>query len=97
MSGATCGSGGGVGPDEKEGRLTPLHAPRKTASAEAIPRLTTVRVLIDLIMISPERKSLTASSRSQAQNCCRSNDVQLMTPALRFGFDQHPIPASPRT
>jgi hypothetical protein len=34
----------------------PLHAPRKVASAEAIPRLTTVRVLIDLIMISPRAK-----------------------------------------
>jgi hypothetical protein len=61
MSGATAGSGGAVGPDEKEGRLMPLHAPRNTASAEAIPRLTTVRVALDLIMASPERKSLTAS------------------------------------
>jgi hypothetical protein len=61
MSGATWGSGGGVGPDEKEGRLMPLHAPRNAASAEAIPNLTIVRALLDLIMASPERKSLTAS------------------------------------
>jgi len=39
----------------------PLHAPRNTASAEAIPRLTTARALLDLIMASPKRKSLTAS------------------------------------
>jgi hypothetical protein len=62
MSGATAGSGGAEGPDEKDGRLTPLHAPTNTANAEAIPRLTTVRVLLDLIMASPQkRKSLTAS------------------------------------
>jgi hypothetical protein len=39
----------------------PLHAPRNAASAEAIPNLTIVRALLDLIMASPERKSLTAS------------------------------------
>ena len=32
------------------------HAPRNTASAEAIPRLTTARALLDLIMASPEAK-----------------------------------------
>jgi hypothetical protein len=38
------------------------HAPRNTANAEAIPRLTTVRVLLELIMASPQsEKSLTAS------------------------------------
>jgi hypothetical protein len=56
MSGAIWGSGGGVGPDEKEGRLMPLHAPRNAASAEAIPRLTTLRALLDLIMASPRAK-----------------------------------------
>jgi hypothetical protein len=56
MSGAIWGSGGGVGPDENEGRLMPLHAPRNTASAEAIPRLTTARVLLELIMASPKAK-----------------------------------------
>ena len=29
------------------------HAPRNTANAEAIPRLTTARVLLELIMASP--------------------------------------------
>jgi hypothetical protein len=38
-----------------------LHAPRNTASAKAIPRLTAARLLLELIMASPERKSLTAS------------------------------------
>jgi hypothetical protein len=32
------------------------HAPRNTASAEAIPRLTTARALLDLIMASPQAK-----------------------------------------
>jgi hypothetical protein len=61
MSGATAGSGGAVGPDEKEGRLMPLHAARNAASAEAIPRLNILRAPLDLIMASPEQKSLTAS------------------------------------
>jgi hypothetical protein len=62
MSGATGGSGGAEGPDEKEGKLMLPHAPRNTANAEAIPRLTTVRVLLELIMASPQsEKSLTAS------------------------------------
>jgi hypothetical protein len=62
MSGATGGSGGAEGPDEKEGRLMLLHAPRNTAKPAAIPRLTTVRMLLELIMASPQkRKSLTAS------------------------------------
>jgi hypothetical protein len=39
------------------------HAPRNTASAEAIPRLTTARVLLELIIASPEQKSLTAPVR----------------------------------
>jgi hypothetical protein len=56
MSGATWGSGGGVGPDENEGRLMLPHAPRNMANAEAIPRLTTVRALLDLIMASPRAK-----------------------------------------
>jgi hypothetical protein len=34
----------------------PLHAPRNAASAEAIPRLTIVRALLDLIMASPRAK-----------------------------------------
>ena len=38
------------------------HAPRNTVKAEAIPRLTTVRVLLELIITSPQsEKSLTAS------------------------------------
>jgi hypothetical protein len=55
MSGATAGSGGAEGAEENEGRLMLPHAPSNTASAEAIPRLTTVRVL-DLIMASPKAK-----------------------------------------
>jgi hypothetical protein len=61
MSGATGGSAGAVGPDEKEGRLMLPHAPRNTANAEAIARLTAARELLELIMASPEQKSLTAS------------------------------------
>jgi hypothetical protein len=34
----------------------PPHAPRNAASAEAIPRLTTARALLDLIMASPQAK-----------------------------------------
>src|SRR6267154_4025158 len=56
MSGATGGSAGAVGPEEKEGRLMLPHAPRNAASAEAIPRLTTVRALLDLIIVSPRAK-----------------------------------------
>jgi hypothetical protein len=55
ISGATAGSGGAEGPDEKDGRLMLLHAPRNTANAAAIPRLTTARVLLELIMASPEQ------------------------------------------
>ena len=44
------------------GLLMLLHAPRNTAKPAAIPRLTTVRMLLELIMASPPKaKSLTAS------------------------------------
>src|SRR5882672_9972937 len=87
MSGATPGSGAAVGPDEKEGRLMLPQAARNTARAEAAPRLTTVRTLRDLIMASPRTKiPWPHPSRSQAQNCCRSNDVQLITLAPQSGF-----------
>jgi hypothetical protein len=66
MSGATAGSAGAEGPDENEGRLMLPHAPRNTVKAEAIPRLTIVRALRDLIMASPKQNSLTAPVRSQA-------------------------------
>jgi hypothetical protein len=56
MSGATCGSGAGVGPDEKDGRLMLPQAPRNTASVEAIPRLRIVRDLLELIMAFPRTK-----------------------------------------
>jgi hypothetical protein len=45
-----AGSGGALGADEKDGRLMLPHAPRNTAMAEAIPRLTIVRVLLELTM-----------------------------------------------
>src|ERR1700686_3392678 len=53
ISGATPGSGAAVGPDENDGRLMLPHAPRKIVSAEAIPRLATVRPLSDLTMVIP--------------------------------------------
>jgi hypothetical protein len=54
MSGATPGSGAAVGvDDEKDGRLILPHAPSNSASAEAIPRLATVRALSDLTMAFP--------------------------------------------
>jgi hypothetical protein len=75
ISGATPGSGAGSGDDDKDGRLKLPQAPRNNASAEAIPRLATVRALIDLNMAFPRENSWPHPSRSQAQNCCRSNDV----------------------
>jgi hypothetical protein len=60
MSGATAGSGGGVGDPDNEGRLMLPHAPRNTVNAEAIPILPIVRALRDLIMASPRTNSLTA-------------------------------------
>jgi hypothetical protein len=38
-----------------DGRLMLPHAPRNIVSAEAIPRLATVRALHDLTMVSPEQ------------------------------------------
>jgi hypothetical protein len=52
ISGTGAGSGAAEG-DEKDGRLMLLQAPRKIVSAEAIPRLTTVRALRDLTMVPP--------------------------------------------
>jgi hypothetical protein len=54
ISGATPGSGAGVGFDENDGRLMLLHAPRNIDNAETIPRLATVRALRDLIIESPD-------------------------------------------
>jgi hypothetical protein len=95
ISGAALGSGATAGDDEKDGRLMLLQAPRNIVSAEAIPRLATVRALRDLTMASPKQFPA-APIRSQAQNSCRSNDVQQITPELRFSFRKHPISASPR-
>jgi hypothetical protein len=55
MAGATPGSGAGGGLEllEKLGMLMLPHAPRNTASAQAIPRLAAPRALTDLIMASP--------------------------------------------
>jgi hypothetical protein len=55
ISGATPGSVAGSGDDDSDGRLKLPQAPRNNASAEAIPRLATVRALIDLNMASPEK------------------------------------------
>src|SRR5450759_3972500 len=54
ISGAMPGSGADVGvEDDSEGRLKLPHPPRKIVSAEAIPRLATVRTLSDLTMVFP--------------------------------------------
>jgi hypothetical protein len=74
IAGATPGSGGGVDEDENDGMLMLPQAPRNTVSAQAIPRLATVRALSDLIMVSPAFNSWPLPSRTQAQNYCRSND-----------------------
>jgi hypothetical protein len=99
ISGTGAGSGA-EGDDEKDGRLMLLQAPRNIASAEAIPRLTTERALRDLTMVSPKKfpaAPIHSQIYCQTQNSCRSNNVQQMTPALRFSFRKHPISASPRT
>jgi hypothetical protein len=59
-SGATPGSGGGVGDDENDGRLMLLHAPKNIVSVDAIPRLATVRTLRDLTMVFPRAKFVAA-------------------------------------
>jgi len=91
------GAGSGDGDDEKEGRLMLLHAPRKIAKVEAIPRVAAVRALAEPSIFSPKqiRESHCFRSKvpeqflnqcfSQAQKPCRSNDVL-----------KHPTPASPR-
>src|SRR6516162_381668 len=96
ISGTGAGSGA-EGDDEKEGRLMLLHAPRKIANAEAIPRFAAARALCEPTIFSPKRNPQAAFSRrrirkqflnqfcNQAQKPCRSNDVL-----------KHPIPASPR-
>src|SRR3954454_5791923 len=84
MSGAVCRSGGGVGPDEKDGRLILPQAPRKLANVQAIPRLRIARVLFELIMAFPPGEGRWPHPpRSQAQNYCRSNDVRHMAPVPR--------------
>src|ERR1700733_4341284 len=56
ISGTGAGSGAAVGDDdEKEGRLMLLHAPRKIASIEAIPRLAAVRAPPEPTMFSPKQ------------------------------------------
>jgi hypothetical protein len=56
ISGAKPGSGAAVGEDENDGRLMLPHAPRNSVSAEATPRLATLRALRDLtIGIPPEQ------------------------------------------
>ena len=60
ISGATPGSASGAGLDDSDGRLMLLHAARKSASAEAIARLATVRALRDLIIAFPRAIPLAA-------------------------------------
>jgi hypothetical protein len=55
ISGAALGSGGAEGDDEKDGKLMLPHPPRNIVSAEAIPRLATVRALRDPTMFSPKQ------------------------------------------
>ena len=55
-SGAMPGSGAGGGDDEEKlGRLMLLQPARNIVTAAAIPRLATLRILLDLIMASPEQ------------------------------------------
>jgi hypothetical protein len=97
ISATGAGSGAAEGDDEKEGRLILLHAPKKIASIEAIPRLAAVRP--EPTINSPKTNprphpsgSLThqphspASLTSQTQKPCRSNDVLQITPARRYSF-----------
>src|SRR5579871_2001502 len=56
ISGTGAGSGAAEGEDdENEGRLMLLHAPRKTASIAAIPRLAAVRTPPDPTMFIPKQ------------------------------------------
>src|SRR6478609_5321299 len=97
-SGPTPGSGaGGSDVEESDGRLMLPQAPRNIVSAEASPQLATARALGNLTMVFPPNKFVAAPVRSQAQNCCRSNDVQQNYAARQFNFlIKHPISASPR-
>jgi hypothetical protein len=61
ISGAKPGSGAAVGvDDDNDGRLKLPQAPRNIVSAEAIPRLATVRALIDLTMTFPQARFVAA-------------------------------------
>jgi hypothetical protein len=56
ISGIGAASGADDGDDdEKEGKLMLLHAPRKIASTEAIPRLATVRAPHEPTIFSPKQ------------------------------------------
>ena len=76
-----------------------LHAPRKIANAEAIPRFAAARALCEPTIFSPKRNPQAAFSRrrirkqflnqfcNQAQKPCRSNDVlKLYPPHQGFKF-----------
>ncbi len=52
-----------------------LHAPRRIARAEAIPRLADACALREPTMFSPKQILGPHPSCSQAQKTCRSNDV----------------------
>ncbi|HZR59721.1 MAG TPA: hypothetical protein VFA80_02010, partial [Xanthobacteraceae bacterium] len=55
ISGTGAGSGAAVGDDdEKEGRLTLLHAPSKIASVERTPSLAAIRLPHEQSMFSPK-------------------------------------------
>jgi len=55
ISATGAGAGSGEGDEEKDGRLMLLHAPKKIASIEAIPRLAAVRAPPELTIISPKQ------------------------------------------
>ena len=52
-----------------------LHAPRKTASAEAIPRLAAVRAPREPTMFSPKQICGRTRPAAKRKSSCRSNDV----------------------
>ena len=94
-SGSSSGSGAAVGADDEDsdGRLKLPQAPRNNVSAEAIPRLATVRALSDLTMAFPRtnswpphvaanRKTVAGAIRSNGLRCC--SDLVSITILIRL-------------
>ena len=73
------------------------HAPRNTVKAEAIPRLTTVRALRDLIIASPRTKIVDRTrppaKRKTAVGATTSSYLRRRSDMVS---DEHPISVSPR-